>query len=50
MLNVYNSDGHLVCRVNKISGAVEIRDKKCVTLVERPQAGIVKIKNFKKET
>ena len=28
MRNVYNSDGHLVCRVNEITGTVEIVDKK----------------------
>ena len=48
MLDVPNSDGRLVCRVDKRTGAVEICIKGCITLIERQPDGEIRISNSKK--
>jgi hypothetical protein len=47
MHDVRNSEGRLVCRINEATGAVEIRVKGCVTLIERAPDGKVRIVNTK---
>jgi hypothetical protein len=48
MREVRNSDGRLVCRVDEVTGKVEIVIKGCVTLIERTEKGEIKIINIKK--
>ena len=48
MLDIRNSEGRLVCRINERTGAVEINIKGCITLIERPKDGKIKIINSKK--
>ena len=48
MREIRNADGRLVCRVNEATGAVEIKAKACVTLIERQQDGKIRIINTKK--
>jgi predicted Rdx family selenoprotein len=49
MREVRNADGRLVCRVDETTGAVEIRVKDCVTLIEREQDGGITIVNGKRD-
>lgn len=46
---VRNADGRLVCRVDETTGAVEIRVKDCVTLIEREPDGGITIVNGKRD-
>jgi hypothetical protein len=47
MLAVRNSDNHLVCMLDEITGTVEIRIKGCITLIERTPDGEIRIINTK---
>ena len=47
MREIRNSEGRLVCRIDETTGTVEIIVKGCVTLIERPQDGSVKVINRK---
>ena len=47
MREIRNSDGRLVCRIDEVSGTVEIIVKGCVTLIERSKDGKVNIINRK---
>ena len=48
MREIRNSEGRLVCRVDEITGTVEIIVKNCVTLIERTKDGEIKVVNSKK--
>ncbi|WP_353852935.1 hypothetical protein [Dehalobacter restrictus] len=48
MYAVRNSDNHLVCMLDEVTGTVEIRTKGCITLIERMPDGKFKINNIKK--
>lgn len=48
MHEVRNSNNHLVCMLDEVTGAVEIRTKGCITLIERMPDGKFKIINTKK--
>jgi len=48
MREIRNSDGKLVCRIDEITGTVEIVVKGCVTLIERAEDGEIKVVNHKK--
>lgn len=43
MTEVRNIDGHLVCLLDETTGAVEIRYKKCITLIEPHYDGRISI-------
>ena len=47
MLDIRNSDGHLVAKVDVATGAIEIKRKGCVTLIKREIDGKVEIANSK---
>lgn len=47
MLAVRNSDNHLVCMLDEITGTVEISIKGCITLIERTPDGEIRIINTK---
>jgi len=48
MYGVRNSDDHLVCMLDEITGTIEIRMKGCTTLIKRMPDGKFKIINTKK--
>ena len=43
MREVRNSDGRLVCRIDERTGAIEIKVKGCVSLIERTYDGKITI-------
>ena len=45
---IRNDDDRLVCKVDDITGAVEISIKDCVTLIERDSNGKIEIINTRK--
>lgn len=47
MRDIRNSDGRLVCRIDKTTGEVEIRIKDCVTVIKRGVDGEIEIINDK---
>jgi len=40
---VRNIDGRLVCLIDETTGGVEIRNKRCITLIERHDDGRISI-------
>ena len=45
MREIRNKDGRLVCKINDTTGAIQIINKGCVTLIERDDDGEFKISN-----
>ena len=45
MYDIRNSNGRLVCRIDKDTGTIEIKSKECVTLIEYTESGEFKITN-----
>ena len=43
MIEVINADERLICRIDVVTGAIEIKLKGCVTLIGRPQNGKIKV-------
>lgn len=50
MREIRNSDGRLVCCLDKATGTVEIKIKDCTTLIKRNTDGTTEVINFKKST
>ncbi len=47
MREVRNSDGRLVCRIDEITGEVEIRIKGCITLIKGISHNRIEVVNLK---
>ncbi len=47
MSEIRNLDGKLVCRIDDVSGIVEIKVKDCITLIKVNPDGITKVINRK---
>ncbi|MDR0887016.1 MAG: hypothetical protein LBN22_11840 [Clostridiales Family XIII bacterium] len=47
MEDVRNSDGRLVCRINRETTHIEIKSKGCITILNQKSDGTIAIDNIK---